>query len=248
VSALGDIETLRTLEKEQDHGCRERKARRPGERRQRPQHDFNQGVKTEVSRNSDVIVYTNEEVQTSPGLMIAAPRGTQISIGEDFNTIALNGVTIGRTADGHLFVSTPGTVITKPGPANVGDVEPDGDNKGEIYGGIWSKEAGGDNKPIWFSAAPELMTHFGAAAWAEWQGGSLPTRRQGDYLDTIKDQGAFKTLFNRSGSFPAGYVWLAESTINLGNPAWCQRLSDGAQNLRFRDYELPVLCVRRASP
>ena len=55
------------------------------------------------------------------------------------------------------------------------------------------------------------MDHYEAAAWAEGQGGSLPTRKQGDYLTTLKGKGgAFTEIFNRGGSFPAGYVWLAE--------------------------------------
>jgi hypothetical protein len=42
-------------------------------------------------------------------------------------------------------------------------------------------------------------------------GGSLPTRKQGDYLTTLKGKGrAFTEIFNRGGSFPDGYIWLAE--------------------------------------
>jgi hypothetical protein len=93
------------------------------------------------------------------------------------------------------------------------------------------------------------MTHFEAATWAEGQRGALPTRKQGDYLTTLKGKGgAFTEIFNRGNSFPAGHVWLAEpTTISiLSDFAWCQRLSDGAQNNFYHRYnELPVLCVRR---
>ena len=58
----------------------------------------------------------------------------------------------------------------------IGAIESTGEHKGEIYGGIYPA----DNKPIWFSAAPKLMDHYAAAAWAKEQGGSLPTRAQGD--------------------------------------------------------------------
>src|ERR1019366_6618864 len=74
-----------------------------------------QGVKVEVSPDSNVVVYTNEGVQTKPVAGEAA-KGTHISA--DFNTVVLNGATIERSADGHLVISTPGIVITKPGPAN----------------------------------------------------------------------------------------------------------------------------------
>ena len=128
----------------------------------------------------------------------------------------------------------------------IGTVEKTGKHKGEIYGGIWSKDYGGDNKPIWFSAAPKVMDHYNAAAWADGQGGSLPTRKQGDYLATLKGKGgAFTKVFNHGGSFPAGYVWLAEPSTNNRLNAWCQRLSDGGQYYGNRGIELPVLCVRR---
>jgi hypothetical protein len=123
----------------------------------------------------------------------------------------------------------------------IGAIESTGEHKGETYGGIWSKEYGGDNKPIWFLAAPMLMDHYKAAAWAEGQGGSLPTRKQGDYLTTLKGKGgAFTEIFNRGG------VWLAEPTTHYRDYAWCQRLSTGDQyNFYGLDAELPVLSVFR---
>jgi len=216
------------------------------------------GVKVEVGPDSNVVAYTNDGVQAKPAAASGdtGAKGTQISISADFNTVVLNGVTIEQAADGHLVISSPGTVITKPGPANdtaakaatheIGVIERTGEHKGEIYGGIWSKKFGGDNKPIWFSASPKLMDHYAAAAWAQGQGGSLPTRKQGDYLTTLKSKsGAFTEIFNRGNSFPVGYVWLAEPNANGRLLAWCQRLSDGAQSNHHRNVELPVLSVRR---
>jgi hypothetical protein len=128
----------------------------------------------------------------------------------------------------------------------IGVIESSGEHKGEIYGGIWPREHGGDNKPIWFSAAPRLMDHYQAAAWAEEQGGALPTRKQGDYLTTLKGQGgAFTEIFNRCDSFPAGSVWLAEPPTNFRDYAWSQRLSNGDQYPNHRNDELPVLSVFR---
>jgi hypothetical protein len=207
------------------------------------------GDRVEVSPDGKkVTAYTNDGVETKA----ASGAATQgISISADFNTVVLNGATIERAADGHLVISAPGTVITKPGPANdtaakaaheIGAIETAGEHKGEIYGGTLPS----DNKPIWFSVAPRLMDHYAAAAWAQGQGGSLPTRKQGDYLTTLKGKGgAFTEIFNRGGSFPAGYVWLAEPYTGLSYYAWCQRLSDGVQDVYYRDNELPVLSVRR---
>src|SRR5207245_196228 len=103
----------------------------------------------------------------------------------------------------------------------IGAIDSAGKHKGEIYGGIYPA----DNKPIWFSAAPKLMDHYAAAAWAEDQGGALPTRKQGDYLTTLKGKGGtFTEIFNRGNSFPAGSVWLAEPTTDYRVNAWRQRL------------------------
>ena len=189
------------------------------------------------------------EIKSASGEPVA--KGTQFSVSEDFNTVVLNGVTIEQAADGHLVISAPGTVVTKPSPANdtakaalqIGDPAPAGDSAhaGLTYAGILP----GDDKPSWVQFAPKLMDHYAAAAWAKKQGGSVPTRKQGDYLGTIKDIGALKTLFNHSGSFPAGAVWLAEPLTYYSYDAWCQRLSDGYQLSYFRDYVLPALCLRR---
>jgi len=124
----------------------------------------------------------------------------------------------------------------------IGAIESTGDHQGEIYGGILPS----DNKPIWFSAAPKLMDHYAAAAWAEGRNGSLPTREQGNYLTTLKGKGgAFTEMFNRGDSFPAGFVWLAEPTTDGRVNAWCQLLADGDQYEYFRTSELPVLSIRR---
>jgi len=133
---------------------------------------------------------------------------------------------------------------TKPA-SQIGDIEREGDHKGEIYGGIWSKDYGGDNRPIWFLVAPKVMDHYKAAAWAEGQGVSLPTRKQGEYLTTLKGKGgAFTEIVNRGNSYPAGFVWLAEPTDD-GGGAWCQRFSNGNQYDSSRSYPLPILFVRR---
>ncbi len=200
-----------------------------------------------------VTAYTNDGVETTAASGEAPAQG--ISISADLNTVVLNGAIIEHAADGHLVISTSGTVITKPGPANdtaaitpqeIGAIESTGNHKSEIYGGIWSREYGGDNLPIWFSAPPKLMDHYEAAAWAEKQGGALPTKKQGGYLTTLRGKGGgFTEIFNRGGSFPSGFVWLAEHVPGYRGSAWCQRLNDGHQKSYITRYaKLPVLCVR----
>jgi hypothetical protein len=169
----------------------------------------------------------------------------QISLGNDFGPVVVeaNGAQVVIEADGRFHAANDSA--KKPIP-EIGAIESTGEHKGEIYGGKWSKKYGGDNKPIWFVEAPRLMSYFTAAAWAEGQGGSLPTRQQGEYLTTLKGKGrAFTEIFNRVRSFPSGYVWLAEPNSNYRDYAWCQRLSDGDQDYFFRKYKLPILFVRR---
>jgi hypothetical protein len=90
------------------------------------------------------------------------------------------------------------------------------------------------------------MDHYKAAAWATEQGGALPTRKQGDYLTTLKGKaGAFTEMFNRGNLFPAGYVWLAEPDTYFRDLAWCQEVRSGDQYSIHRYNELPVLSVRR---
>src|ERR1035437_1725912 len=155
---------------------------------------------------------------------------TQVTLNEGFEgAVVRGGIRIEFNANGGVDVYAPVPVVVhlaanddaaKAKAATtleIGAVALAGDHKGEIYGGILPS----DNKPIWFLAAPKSMDHFNAASWATEQGGSLPTRKQGDYLTTLKDKG---------GAFPAGYVWLAELLTGYTYHAWCQRLSDGDQS------------------
>jgi hypothetical protein len=185
-------------------------------------------------------------------VMSGGSSAKEVSLGDGFGEVAVkaNGIRIELHADGSVDAYTAGAVKVHPAANDtvaqatpeIGVIENTGKHKGEIYGGIYPA----DNKPIWFSAVPRLMDHYKAAAWAQGQRGSLPTRKQGDYLTTLKDKGgAFTEIFNRDNSFPAGFVWLAEPYAGISYGAWCQRLSDGVQNCDTRYYELPVLCVVR---
>src|SRR6202044_3617247 len=106
--------------------------------------------------------------------------------------VKANGIRIELHADGSVDAYTAGTVKVHPAANDtakatheIGAIESTGEHEGEIYGGIYPA----DNKPIWFSTAPKVMDHYKAAAWAEGQGGSLPTRKQGDYLTTLRGKG-----------------------------------------------------------
>lgn len=162
--------------------------------------------------------------------------GITIEIKPD-GSVSRNGVALAPLpADGAANDAKPvgdARIVGKPAPQG------DADHAGFYYAG---RDKEGD---LWVKPAPKMMNHFEAAAWAKEQGGALPTRAQGKHLDTVKNEGDFTTLFNKSGSFPAGFVWLAEPHAYLTSNAWCQRLSVGYQNYGLRVNDLPVLCVRR---
>ena len=186
------------------------------------------GIRVEMHADGSVVAYTKSDVDAyTNGAVHVHPAADDSWTIRDKDKIVGEGRVVG-------------VIGAEP---QIGAIESTGEHKGEIYGGILPS----DNKPIWFSAAPKAMDHFKAAAWATENGGALPTRKQGDYLTTLKGKGgAFTEIFNRGGSFPAGYVWLAEPSTSNRNYAWCQEVRSGDQlNHGDRDTELPVLCVVR---
>jgi hypothetical protein len=123
----------------------------------------------------------------------------------------------------------------------IGVRDRDGAHKGQIYGGVFP-----DGKPGWISEEPNPMSHFDAV---KLKGRALPTGKEGKYIDTIKDKGELKKIFDRhsDGSSSAGYFWLAEhGDYDLHNARY-QQFSSGSQSHDYglRGMELPVLSVRR---
>lgn len=119
----------------------------------------------------------------------------------------------------------------------VGDVAPEGDaHAGYIYGGL----APGDDKPVWFAMAPGIREYFKAAAWAKDQGGDLPTAAQAQYLDSLRDKGAFKDLFKEGSRGLITDFFLAKE--NYGTPVQSFYHSDRHNASIDSNY---VVCVRR---
>ena len=206
------------------------------------------GVKVEVSRDSNVTVYTNEGVQTKPFDGSAIAKGAHIS--EDFNTVVLNGATIVQ-AEGHLVISTPGIVITKPAPANdaTRKAEPkpgDRMDDGTIYAGI-SPDTG---KAMYTTAADAPLTMKWKRAM-DYAGGldahgrkdwRVPSKAELNVLWENRDKGALKGTFNVTGSDPAGWYW--SSTEGNSNSAGDQRFSDGGQGWSNKSVASSLRCVR----
>ena len=101
------------------------------------------------------------------------------------------------------------------------------------------------------------MNSFKAVAWAKEKGATLPTSKQGDYLEAIKSKGALQALFSTNsglGTSPQRYDWRGEYEDAVGHfwlaehndfDARCQRLTDGHQDIAFRYDECKVLCIQR---
>jgi hypothetical protein len=211
------------------------------------------GTKVEVgSDGKKVTAYTNDGVETraaaAPGE--TAAKGTQISISEDFNTVVLSGVTIERAADGHLVISAPGTVITKPGPANdtaaKGKTAPEIGDKmedGTVYAGI----SPDTNRPMYATPADAPLTYtfnqaqkyaekLDAHGHKDWR---APTKGE---LNVLFQHRAAIGGFNETGSDPAGWYWSSSPGYDV--LGWAQRFSYGYQNGYYRGYASSLPCVR----
>lgn len=102
-----------------------------------------QGIRVRVGPDSNVVVYTNREVQKMPASGEAAAKGTFIS--EDSNTVVLKGVMIDCTPHGGVVVHTDGTLKVRSTRMDnssapkvlprIGDVRTDG----TYYAGILSE-------------------------------------------------------------------------------------------------------------
>jgi hypothetical protein len=240
-----------------------------------------QGVRIEVSPDSNVVVYTNEGVQTKPAsseaaatrngaisegavpparedaLLLRVPAqsarrdgGTHISA--DFNTVVLNGATIERADDGHLVISTPGSVIIKPTPANdtaakvktapeAGDVMADG----TIFAGI----SPDTQRPMYatpadapatytFNEAAKHAKHLAAHGHRDFR---VPSKGELNVLWENRNKGALKGTFNETGSTPAGWYW---SSSPGNHNAWAQLFDDGYQRVNYRHRNSSLRCVR----
>ena len=210
-----------------------------------------QGIKVEVSPDSNVVVYTNDGVQTKPAATSAAvTEDTQISIGKDFNTVALYGAKVELGADGSLIVYTNGSVKIKPAPANdstaasatpqIGDKMPAGHKQaGWIYAGI-SKTT---HEPFYVAPKDSGVFQWKAAMdFAAKEGARVPSKEELDQMHDAMDKGALKGTFNVTGSDSAG--WYRSSSQYGFNYAWAQRFSDGGQYGNYKDVVSSLRCVR----
>ena len=185
-----------------------------------------QGIKVEVSPDSNVVVYTNDGVQTKPAATSAAvTEDTQISIGKDFNTVALYGAKVELGADGSLIVYTNGSVKIKPAPANdstaasatpqIGDKMPAGHKQaGWIYAGI-SKTT---HEPFYVAPKDSGVFQWKAAMdFAAKEGARVPSKEELDQMHDAMDKGALKGTFNVTGSSSAGWYWSSSQFYNASN-------------------------------
>ena len=208
------------------------------------------------SDGKKVTAYTNDGVETKAAKPAPAEAGggtaEGITISADFSTVFLNGVTIERAPDGHLAISSPGTVITKPDPANntaaKGKTAPEiGDEMedGTILAGYY------DGKPLYATPknAPGTYTFNQAAKYAKKLNAHghhdfhVPNKGELNVLWENRNKGKLKGTFNETGSDPAGWYWSSTPSI-FDYYAWAQRVSDGTQGIGIRDGGSSLRCVR----
>lgn len=213
-------------------------------------------ARIEVSSDGKkVTAYTKDGVETKPASGETGAKG--ICLVTDFNTVVLNGATIERAADGHVVISTSGTVITKPGPSNdsqgndspakaktapeIGHEMEDG----TIYAGI-SPDTGKAMyatraDALWvytFNEAARYAKELEARGHKDWR---VPTRSELNVLYENRNKGKLKGTFNETGSFPAGWYW-SSSRFNR-HFTWAQRFSDGKREYGREGFS-SLRCVR----
>lgn len=194
------------------------------------------GTKIEISPDSNVVVYTNESVQTKPAVTATTAEATedkQISIGKDFNTVAMYGAKVELDTDGSLIVSTNGKVRIKPAAANDTDgltVAADGWKCVGI-----SVDTG---KPMYVAPADA-----GLMSWHDATKAAKALQKQGMTDARLPSKGELNQLFNakakiggfnETGSYVGGYYWSSSKYIVYD--AWGQRFSDGLQGNGNKDY------------
>jgi hypothetical protein len=186
---------------------------------------------------------------------MAQPSGKakEISLGDDFGdvTVKANGTAVDIHADGSIEhypilkcirrqrLANDDSKVAASAEPKVGDKMPDG----TVFAGI-SPDA---NKPMYatpadtsltmtFNDAQKYAAQLDAHGHKDWH---LPSKAE---LNVLFNNRAAIGGFDISGSIPAGWYWSASP---LGEwDAWCQRLSDGAQDGGNKNGHLSVRPVR----
>jgi len=183
------------------------------------------GTKVEISPEGNVVVFTNDAVQTKPAAPAPAAPATEdkhLSIGKEFNSVAMYGAIVELGTDGILVVHTNGTVTVKPAPAN--DTAVQAAKKaleigarmadGSIFAGLTA-----DGKQQIYAMPNDLIVcvTFNDAAKVvrklnekntlghdDWQ---IPSSDSLHILYKNQNEGALKGTFNTSADLGSGFVF-----------------------------------------
>jgi hypothetical protein len=212
------------------------------------------GTKVEISPDGNVVVFTNEGVQTKPAVtatVAAVTEDKQISIGKDFNMVAMYGATIELAADGSLIVSTNGKITVKPAPVNdtsvaalmAGSKMADG----SVFAGLTA-----DGKQQIFAMPSDLdvtMTFNGAVnevhrlnrekflGHNDWQ---IPALENVCVLQKNQNEGALKGTFTAAASSGHSHDWYWSSTkTEHPDDLSIVRFSDGREGQGREAYHRP---------
>jgi len=177
----------------------------------------------------------------SKSINVDVPETEQVAPGHDIKKFRLNKPLSKETisAMASETLQAGGRDEAPPAEAKIGDKMPDG----TVFAGI-SPET---NKPMYatpadapltmvFNKATEYAAQLDAHGHQDWH---VPTKAE---LNVLFNNRAAIGGFDIGGSDPAGWYWSA-SPYDRSN-AWCQRLSDGAQNYFTKGNRLSVRPVR----
>jgi hypothetical protein len=212
------------------------------------------GTKIEISTDSNVVVYSNEGVQTKPAstATAATTEDKQISIGKHFNTVAMYGAKVELATDGSLIVSTNGKVQIKTAAANdaaaaqaaliLGQEMPDhsvyagltADGKQQIFAMPKDLDA-----TLTFNDASKRVDSLNAdkaLGHNDWQ---IPALENLHVLRKNQNEGKLKGTFNTtdnaSGSGYPGWYWSSTPHRDYPNNVGNVRFSDGDELWLSRD-------------
>lgn len=146
-------------------------------------------------------------------------------------------ITVPATSVVRQILADIGTQAMPAQPAPVAAPTRPPINEGELYAGlILGKDGEADYHLILLPGEAIDINWQDAKAWAEEQGGELPTRREQSLL-----------FANAGEHFRPRWHWSCEEHKEHAHYAWYQFFNDGFQDGGRKDYEGCARAVRRVS-
>ncbi len=202
-------------------------------------------IMAEISPRGDVLVFTDSGVETKPAADETGAPDTEnnpISIGNDFNSVAVYGAKLEVTPDGGLSVSTKGIVKIRPASeALIGTAADDG----WVYAGI----SPDTNKPMYVMPedAGAKMT------WDQAMKTIKSLRKQGKTDVRLPSEGELEQMFNNkakiggfneTGVYPSSYYKSSTPTHDVRYDVVVENFKRGFKTYGLKELGSSVRLVR----